>query len=294
MHRYKNGNIEVSIDDINGTKTRSWNDNEMPYVEFPESLDIKITNKCNLNCPYCHEDSLKTGKHGDLDRVLSELEYLPKGIELAIGGGNPLTHPELPGFLRKCSKRGHICNITVNQTHLKSEPLFFQVRQLSMSGLINGIGVSLTDLSNVDDIDFLMKYSNNVVLHCIVGVTDPEDVINLNLPYKKVLWLGYKNIGRGKSYAPDTEMQLATSYLIDDMRREFDVLSFDNLALHQLNVRSQISEDEWNAYYQGDDFTSSMYIDAVEGMYAPSSTDKSKGVSWDGLKLSDYFKQNHL
>lgn len=288
---YKNGNVTVTIDMSTGTKTREW-DGDMK-VEFPESIDIKITNKCNLNCPFCHEDSIKTGAHGDLDRVLDELKSLPRGIELAIGGGNALVHPELPGFLRTCAKRGHICNITVNQLHLKDESTFFQVRQLSLGGLIHGIGISYNEKANVEDIDFLMKYSRNVVLHCIVGVHDPEDIMALNLPYKKVLWLGYKNVGRGETYEPDKDMMEATSYLIDDMRREFDVLSFDNLALEQLNVKDHVTDSEWDSYFQGDDFTISMYMDAVNGTYAPSSTRKSDAVSWDRLKLIDYFKSNH-
>lgn len=292
-YAYRNGNVNVSIDTNTGTKCREWKDNETPMAEFPESLDIKITNKCDLNCPYCHESSVKDGAHADLDKLLSKLSGLPKGIELAIGGGNPLTHPELPGFLRSCSRNGWISNITVNQSHLKKESTFFQVRQLKMSSLIHGIGVSYMN-SDVSDVDFLMKYTDNVVLHCIVGVHDPEDIISLNLPYKKVLWLGYKSKGRGETFYTDPELVIATNYLIDEMRREFDVLSFDNLALNQLNVKDSVSEDEWKSFYQGDDFTISMYIDAVRGLYGPSSTSTDNEMTdWDSMNLIEYFKTYH-
>lgn len=292
-YKYKNGNVNVTIDTYTGTKYREWDDNEDPQVEFPESLDIKITNKCDLNCPYCHENSVKDGAHADIDKLLSNLSGLPKGIELAIGGGNALTHPELPGLLRACAKNGWICSITVNQTHLKKESTFFQLRQLKVNRMIHGIGISYTN-PNVEDIDFLMKYTGDIVIHCIVGIHDPEEIMSLNLPYKKVLWLGYKSKGRGETYQPDPELVAATHYLIDDMRREFDTLSFDNLALHQLNVKSAVSEEDWNNYYQGEDFTISMYVDAVRGLYGPSSTSPdSEMVSWNDIKLIDYFKTNH-
>ena len=34
--------------------------------EFPDSIDLKITNKCPWACPYCHESSTPNGKSFDL------------------------------------------------------------------------------------------------------------------------------------------------------------------------------------------------------------------------------------
>ena len=39
-----------------GTKIRRTNDDEF-VPDFAENMDIKITNKCNMNCPMCHEGS---------------------------------------------------------------------------------------------------------------------------------------------------------------------------------------------------------------------------------------------
>ena len=65
--RYQNGNYTVTIDTRNGTKIR---ENDLDFFEaaFPESMDIKITNRCNMNCPMCHEDSKCDGAHGDKGR----------------------------------------------------------------------------------------------------------------------------------------------------------------------------------------------------------------------------------
>ena len=56
---YQNGNYTVTIYD-DGTKVRE-NDIDNFSADFPECMDVKITNKCDLNCAYCHEDSRNDG-----------------------------------------------------------------------------------------------------------------------------------------------------------------------------------------------------------------------------------------
>ena len=57
----------------------------------------------------------------------------------------------------------------------------------------------------------------------------------------------------------------------------FEVVSFDNLALQQLNVKSMIDEDTYNEIFMGDDGltgemnSASMYADLVERKYAKNS-----------------------
>lgn len=85
IHSYVNGNYTVDIYS-DGTKTRTTeHDNFLP--DFPESIDIKITDYCDLGCRFCHEMSTTIGKHSDLAMLLTILHKLPIGIELAIGGG---------------------------------------------------------------------------------------------------------------------------------------------------------------------------------------------------------------
>ena len=115
FHKYKNGNVSVTILD-NGTKIREC-DGE-PKIKFPESIDCKITNYCDMNCQYCHEESSINGKHADFHMLKKQLSSLPSGVEIAIGGGNPLSHPDLVVFLSWLKDRGIIANLTVNQSHL--------------------------------------------------------------------------------------------------------------------------------------------------------------------------------
>ena len=58
----------------------------------------------------------------------------------------------------------------------------------------------------------------------------------------------------------------------------FEVVSFDNLALKQLDAKRLLSQEEWDEFYMGDDgqdgdmSSASMYIDLVNREYARNST----------------------
>ena len=93
---YVNGNTIVAIYK-DGTKERYIKSGEIPAPEFPESIDLKITNKCDISCQFCAEGSTPDGADACLDDSL--LDSIPPYTELAIGGGNPLKHPCLLEFL---------------------------------------------------------------------------------------------------------------------------------------------------------------------------------------------------
>ena len=112
---YKNGNYNVHIDLDNGTKIRE-NNLDFFKPDYPESMDIKITNMCDMGCAFCHENSTEYGEHGDIMN-LKFIDSLQPYTELAIGGGNPLAHPDLLPFLKKCKELKLIPSMTVNQIH---------------------------------------------------------------------------------------------------------------------------------------------------------------------------------
>ena len=112
---YKNGNYTVHFNKDNGTKVRINNLNNLT-PEFPESYDFKICNKCNMGCSFCHENSTPNGEIGDIMN-LEFINTLHPYTEIAIGGGNPLEHPDLEAFLIKCKTLNLIPSMTVHQKH---------------------------------------------------------------------------------------------------------------------------------------------------------------------------------
>ena len=58
---------------------------------------------------------------------------------------------------------------------------------------------------------------------------------------------------------------------LEDVINRFKVVSFDNLALEQLNVRRLLNDEEWNEFYMGDDGNYTFYIDLVENKFSKNS-----------------------
>lgn len=278
---YSNGNYSVKIFS-DGTKIReTFDENAKEFIsEFPESMDVKITNQCDMGCPFCHENSTALGKHGDIirDEFISSIHPF---TEVAIGGGNPLAHPDLIEFLHRLKRRNVIANMTVNQNHLiKDEDGDRLVRRLVEEELIHGVGVSLTNAGDPKLHEFL-KDTPNAVLHVIAGIVSKEDFMRLYCRKVKLLILGYKHIRRGESYFNQypKDIQSKIEYLKRNLRMMysmFDVVSFDNLAIKQLDVKNSLQQSDWDEFYMGDDGQHTMYIDLVENVYAPSSTSKDR------------------
>lgn len=270
--KYQNGNYEVIIDLKTGTKVRQ-NDLDYFYAEFPESMDIKITNWCDMNCPFCHERSSTEGKHGDIMNI-PFFESLHPYTELAIGGGNPLAHPDLIPFLEKCKEKKLIPSITVHEYHF--EEYYSLLEKLRDDKLIYGLGVSIS----VCNQDFLNKFKKfpNGVLHVINGIIRTETLERLKYQNLKILILGYKNFGRGVTYDYNEENQKNLYIQLRNIIKEnwFDTVSFDNLAIQQLDVVRLMPDYKWKEFYMGDDGTATMYVDLVNQNCARSSTEVAR------------------
>lgn len=263
---YENGNYKVVIFD-DGTKIRKTNDNKF-IASFPECIDIKITNYCDMGCPYCHEASSTEGIHGEILNI-DFINTLKPYTELAIGGGNPLSHPDLLEFLGLLKEKKIIANMTVNQKHFEEN--IDSLIYLTKENLIKGVGVSLINPTE----EFIKKIKDfpNAVIHVINGVVKIEDLEKMYDNDLKILILGYKQFRRGNEFYSDTvEMKKEMIYTkLKEIIKHFKVVSFDNLALKQLDVKRLMTEDEWNEFYMGDDGGFTMYIDMVNKQFAKSS-----------------------
>jgi len=286
--KYQNGNTTVTIKN-DGTKIREYENT--PEILHPESIDVKITNYCDIGCAYCHESSTTKGIHGDLKKLLQVINDLPAGVELAIGGGNPLSHPNLVEFLQVLKGKGIIANLTVNQGHLKT----FQdmITYLIKYELVKGVGISITS-NNFNYIKPLLEITDNIVYHIIAGVNKVEVVERLiELGNCKVLVLGYKLFGFGVNFhSKEVDAELKRWYKKLPSFIGKCTLSFDNLAIEQLKVKRLFTYEGWNKFYMGDDFCFTMYIDAVKQEYAPTSR-SNKRKSFAECSLLEYFSSRN-
>lgn len=107
LYQYKNGNIQITFF-TDGTKTMEYEEKPFPY--FPESLNIKIVDYCDVKHEFIY---------ADLNKLRAILISLPAGVELNIEGDTPLKHPDLIEFLVWCQSRGLICNLVIKYLFLK-------------------------------------------------------------------------------------------------------------------------------------------------------------------------------
>ena len=272
---YKNGNYMVHIDLNNGTKIRE-NDLDSLIPSRPESIDCKITNQCDMGCPYCHERSCSDGYHADILDMMRFVDTMPEYMEMAIGGGNPLSHPYLLEFLRKCKNKKIIASMTVHTHHFMNNlPL---LRKLRDEGLIFGLGVSLSSEVDKKFIDAVKEFPN-AVIHVINGCTWPSKVEQLKNHDLKLLILGFKEFGRGAdTYRRSKEVYdnrfIEWQNMLPKMVNEgwFNTISFDNLAIKQLNPKQFMTDEEYEKFYMGDDGQYTFFVDLVEHTYCKSST----------------------
>lgn len=80
----------------------------------PELVDMKISDYCPYECPFCYMGSTKSGRHADPFMVESLLESFSSQqvFEVAFGGGEPTLHPNFFEFLPMSRKLGIIPNFT--------------------------------------------------------------------------------------------------------------------------------------------------------------------------------------
>jgi radical SAM protein with 4Fe4S-binding SPASM domain len=80
---------------------------------------VEITNICNKNCSFCHGHSreLRRMSREEFAHILDRLQGQTKYIYYHLMG-EPLTHPQLPEFIRMAGERGYKSILTTNGTLL--------------------------------------------------------------------------------------------------------------------------------------------------------------------------------
>ena len=285
LSKYKNGNVMIELYD-DGTKIMETDDDEFDF-EFASSMDVCISERCDNGCKFCYANCTPNGMVANFDWGF--LNAIPAGVEMAINMQFPL--PErFEYFLRKMKDNGVIVNATINQRHFEQHEDY--IEYLVKEHLIWGVGISLVQATEqfIDSV----KQFDNAVIHVINGVVTMTDMLMLGNKDLKLLILGYKDKGRGVSYHENEKAEVERKqemmkHCIPIFMKMFKAVSFDNLALKQLDIKSLVSDDVWDMYYMGKEATSSFYINLVKGTYSPSSLDTLE-LPIGGLNVKEMFQ----
>lgn len=296
--RYKNGNADVWLDLQDGTRVVEYPDNEPLTLETPLNIDIRVSTQCpygydantkQSTCAFCHESALVNGQECDYQALLQVLKdaRLPRGTEIALGV-NEITDGIIR-FIMRLYFMGLIVNVTMNERYILE---YGDTGIRRLLPYIFGLGISYRSLQGCLSLpDWIADYPHTVI-HVINGIDDFDDVKHLSVKYHKLLVLGEKDFGfnRGKVNL-DTPQHKQWKSNIMQLTKIFDIVSFDNLGLQQLEIRGKITDKEYKSFYQGEH---SMYINAVEQYFAPSSRTRNNIKHFGKTDLRSYFQHCEL
>lgn len=181
--------------------------NDDPFcAPWPELVDISISNHCTKGCDFCYRDSKANNSFMNLENyeyILKSLNHSRWGnvFQVALGGGEPLEHPNFLEIINKTIEHGVVPNFTTNAIHLNRSVA------KHISNKVGAIAVSSTDLGELKNINFkcLFDYNIKTNIHFILNKDNLKQAINiLEGKYNKVLnnfnsivFLTYKSVGRG-------------------------------------------------------------------------------------------------
>ena len=94
---------------------------KLTLLDYPGRVACTVfTGGCNFRCPFCHNAPLVLPERlqGDADGEETVLQFLKRrqGVleGVAITGGEPLLHPDMPDFLRKIRAMGYKIKLDTN------------------------------------------------------------------------------------------------------------------------------------------------------------------------------------
>jgi len=166
----------------------------------PVMAQIVPARFCNLSCGYCNEYD-KVSKPVSLEEMERRIDHLGRlGTSIiTISGGEPLTHPELDGVIRRMRRVGAMAGMITNGYLLNAD----RIERLNQAGL-DHLQISIDNLEPDDiskkslkvldkKLEMLAQHAEfHVNINSVVGggIKDPNDALVIS---KRALELGFSN-----------------------------------------------------------------------------------------------------
>ena len=313
--KIKNGNYYVLYGEMFSRKEKMrLQVDSIPDLipEYPELVDIKITNACEHNCPFCYMASTPNGKHAEERDIYNIVNMFKNKTEFAIGGGNVLLHPNFDKIVRYIHKKNHIANITIRYDDVLTINSNENIKN-AINKYVSGIGISVQKAGDVDVaqdfINEMLDLGKHISLHMIpeiIGVDescsilDKLSAINTERHKKRdyiscieqndcrVLFLGLKQSGRAKSIKHNLLTANDLNTLQQKAHYTFNVdTSFVNTYEMWFNEQHHGGERYFLTKHEGE---FSMFIDAVKMQGFTSSYKDDGGIAINSdTKLNELF-----
>jgi hypothetical protein len=202
---------------FNGKTIRIAIDPTQPIqdLDYPEFYDIKITDKCDLRCPYCYQNSspdndLYDDAYGKLANFFEGMDENQKPFQIAYGGGEPTIHPNFIGIMKLTRAFGIAPNYTTNGQFIhdvyRADAIINATKEycegvavtchentdwetctaeLVSEGIFTNLHVLISDYKSVDR--FIFNYSlwsNHIKYFVLLPMVEKGRAKNVNVDYE--------------------------------------------------------------------------------------------------------------
>jgi hypothetical protein len=285
-----NGN--VLINNNNFFKSHKCLRIDVPKIyDFPDTIEIKITNKCIHQCLFCSGKSNELGKNkinSELYSKLDNFSYSP--VLFIISGGNILENLndvyDIFEFLDRKFKNCRIC-IKINAMDLKRLELSSSFGRRLVNRILESSFLCIS-IDNCKDYNTVLNESKKIlwmtdIIYSFDHTISPFNSIERLKGFNVIIDGGIGNLIQKDEIYRFIEKQ---RYYLKNNSKIF----FSKEAYNQLELNKILSEDEKSIYSTGWD--NLIYIDAIEGTYSKSKLDSNK-VKWDNLSIIDYYHDTY-
>ena len=186
---------------------RTLRDNPI-YAPVPELADISISNHCTKGCSFCYRNSGNNQEWMSVEdycRVLDSMNHPEYGnvFQVALGGGEPLEHPDFIDIIDETVSKGIVPNFTTNGIHLTDSIC------RNIQGKVGAVALSATTVNEVEQekIAMLCGYGIKTNIHYVLSSNNIEEAIDIAngifdrrlASVNAIVFLTYKPAGRAKS-----------------------------------------------------------------------------------------------
>ncbi|MCK9603184.1 MAG: radical SAM protein [Candidatus Omnitrophica bacterium] len=280
-------NAVVIFNPRNGDKLR-FAVGSYTKAKRPELVDMKITDYCAFGCPFCYQGSTPLGEHATLDNITEAIRQMKKArvFEVAIGGGEPTTHPNFVEILVRFRGAGIVPNFT-------TKSLGWVKR--NWGAIENTVGAFAFSCMTAKDVVSATKALSGVPrsrmnLHYVMGLENEAGFVAfLRAAHQhgfRVTLLGYKTTGRGGGVVPHDYSNWVDLVQLLTRVGACPTLSIDTPLAAEYEDRLPIPS---YAFHTKEGFVSA-YIDAVQMGLGASSFQQESLIPLSGDLIADYKK----
>jgi len=276
-----------TYDSPTGIKFR-LGDGEIKKSYTPELMDIKVTDYCRVGCDFCYQGSTPQGRHAPWDRLQRAVVILKQldVMEVALGGGEPLEHPDIQDFTAELKKAGIVVNVTTKQKLAKGR----WERESLIPG-VNRFGMSIMSSKEVQEF-------SDVCYHVVLGTLPMSEVYNILMKADSTLLLDFKTTGRG-AHGPrfDYSNWLEVVRTVKHNRLDLEELKYREWQVGIDTPLAKRSKRDLEAMgipeltYETEEGKHSAYWDLVEDKFGPCSYEPDKLLDVPRGATKEWFRE---